>query len=423
MLKAQKNTYKHTVKPSDSSRLPVCTCVSATDNKYAEAVALYASTDLSMRHIAEICNVTPRGLSAHIGRYHRPLLYARYGLKVENPDIQILKIKPPKGQSAKTHLKYKDAIEACSDIAYLEYNVSQIARLFGLNGSALASQLRVHYPGVIPDREALRQQLGLADNTHRGARPASNDAYEAAMLMYRDTDLTIPKVAELCDVSKGGLVQYLRFYHKDVLDIKAARRRSARKTDGLVGELSANGRLYGPKAETVRMYAAALRLVLTTNRPIDDIAADTGVSPSGLRAYLKYWTTDTAVASRRSEAVADKYADAIADLKADPRPVAEVAARFNLNPDVFRTYLKTHEPELASSQGMISISAGKKVRRSSRDKYQAAINEYATTAEPLKSIAARHGIVYNSLLGYVIRNCPDARESHKKIVALASVAV
>lgn len=423
MAKAQKNTYENTVMPSDFNRLPVSQRASAADSKYAEAVAMYATTALPICRVAQMCGVTPGGLSAYIGRYHRQLLYARYGLDGNSADIQTIKIKPPKGQSLKTHLKYKDAIEACRDIAYIEYNVSQIARLFGLDGTALASQLRVHYPDVITGRELMRQQLGIADNSHRGARKASIEAYDTAMAMYRDTDLTAPEVAAICGVSKSGLVQYLRFYHKDVIDAKAARRKSATRTEGLVGELSGNGRLYGPKAETTQLYAAALKLYLATSKSISEIAAETGVPASGLRAYLKYWSADLAANSRRPKAVADKYAAAIASLKAAPRPVAEVAADFSLNPDVFREYLKTHHPELAATQGMTRLADGKVVRRSSQAKYQAAISEYAASAEPLKSIALRHGINYNSLLGYVLRNCPQERESHKKMVALASVAV
>ncbi|MDE6369341.1 MAG: hypothetical protein K2K94_08905, partial [Muribaculaceae bacterium] len=291
MIDAQKNTY-HTVMPSDFNRLPVSQRASAADSKYAEAVAMYAATDLPMCKVAQLCGVTPGGLSAHIGRYHRPLLYARYGFDTNNPELQTLKVKQPKGQSHTTYIKYRDAIEACGDIAYIEYNVSQIARMFGLNATALTSQLRVHYPEVLTDRELLRRQLGLVDNAHRGARKTSVEAYEAAMTIYRDTDLTVPEIVEICDVSKGGFVQYLRFYHRDILDAKAARRKSATKTQGLVGEQSGNGRLYGPKSETVSLYAAALHLYHTTSKSIREIASETGVPSAGLRAYLKYWSDD-----------------------------------------------------------------------------------------------------------------------------------
>ena len=226
----------------------------AAMQKYAPAVELYASTNLSIRKIAEKCGVTPGGLSAHIGKYFRPLLFIRYKLDDQSYKGLNIKIKPPRGQSLKTHLKYKDAIEACGDIAYIELNISQIAQLFNLDGSALASQLRVHYPDIIPNREKLRRELGIADNIHRGARPSSKEIYDTALNTYRTTDLSIPEVAQRCNVSKGGFSQFLRFYHHKLISEKAKRRLAARRERGMrsPGALAGNGRLYGPNAETIK---------------------------------------------------------------------------------------------------------------------------------------------------------------------------
>ena len=402
MNKAQKIAYCPAVTPLDLSGHVV-----PAGRKYAEAVELYATTGLPMRCIAEICEVTPRGLSAYIGRNHRQLLYARYGLNIGDCETDTLKIRPVRGQSYRSHIKYKDAIEACGDIAYIEYNVSQIARLFGLSGPALSSQLRVHYPDVIPARERLRKRLGLADNAHRGARKISNDVYEEALRMYRNTDMTIPQVAEKCDVSKGGLVQYMRFYHKEIIKYKEEKRCAAKesKSTRIAGQLSGNGRLYGPKSGTVERYAPAVELYRTTFKSIPEIAAETGVSVSGLRNYLKQWQGEAGkIDHRRSSKASDKYAAAIASLSVNARPVASVAAEYGLNPDVFRRYLKTNAPHLIPSAC------------TAREKYKDAVNEYATTSESLKNIAQRHGLVYNSLLGYILRNCPHERDSHQKIV-------
>ncbi len=330
----------------------------AAKQKYAGAVQLYAASELPLRQVAELCGVTPRGLSAYISRNCRHLLFERYGLDPSNPG---LKVKQPKGQSLRTRLKYREAIEACADPAYIEYNVSQVARLFDLDGPALASQLRVHYPDVIPARERLRHRLGIADNIHRGPRPVSIETYRDAVRMYLDTDLTIPEVAERCKVPAGGLSQFMRFYHPDVIDAKAKRREALRR-----------------KPE------------------VPDISA-----PRTPR-YL--------------DSTREKYSEAISSLKHNPRPVTEAAAEFGLNADVFREYLKTHEPELVAAQGMVRLSGGKLVKRSSYEKYRPAIEEYANSPESLRSIAERHGIVYNSLMGFVSRNCPEERKSHDRAV-------
>lgn len=394
----------------------------AAEDKYAAAVALYAASELSLCRVAELSGVTSSGLSAHIARHHRALLIARYGLDACSPEAHAIKVRPPKGQSVKTHLKYKEAIEACGDVAYIELNVSQIARLFNLSGPALASQLRVHYPDIIPFRERVRQRLGLADNTHRGPRATSKEAYGEALRMYRDTDLTIPQVADRCNVSRGGFSQFMRFYHKDIVESKATRRSEAVNNNAMrcAGRLSGNGNLYGPKAETVALYAEALELYRTTAMTIRDIAARAGVPEEGFKSYLRQWHPEEKRGRSRKSA-SEKYAPAIKSLRDNPRSVAEVAAEFGLNPEVFRGYLKAHEPMLAACQGMTRLADGRVVKQSSYEKYREAVHEFATTAEPLKSIAERHGFVYNSLLGYVLRNCPAERESHRKFVEASAM--
>lgn len=434
-------TYQEKETLKDIRRLPSSRRFGVAEAKYREAVNLYATTDLTIREVAKKCGVTASGLSAHIGRRHRPLLYARYGLSPTSPESHIIKVKPPRGQSMKTHLKYKDAIQACGDVAYIEFNVSQIARLFNLNGTALASQMRVHYPEIIPNRERIRQRLGIADNTHRGARASSVEAYSDALQIYRDTDLSIPAVAELCGVSKGGFSQFMRFYHKDVISHKAGRRAAASKdnTPKQVGKLSGNGKLYGPQPETVELYSKALELYRSTDLSYDEIAEATGVPVNGLRAYIDQWhpgerirrrgydwdgvsVPDVKSTKRYKKSTFLKYEDAIESLKVNPRHVAEVAKEFGLNPETFREYLKNHEPELAESRGMIRKGDGKIVKRTSYERYKDAIEEYATSVEPLKKIAARHGIVYNSIMGFVVRNCPEERESHRRLVEKASSA-
>lgn len=373
--------------------------------KYSAAVALYASTDLSLQRIADACGVTPGGLGSYIGRHHRNLLLARYGLFVPGDADMQIKVRPRRGQSRQTHLKYKEAIEACGDMAFIENNVSEIARMFGLNPSGLANQLRVHYPDVIPMREKLRSRMGIADNRQRGRRKQSVDSYGEASELYRDSGLTIPEVARQCEVSEGGLSQYMRFYQQDVIAAKAERRLAAsRNREGRkAGMRSGNGRPYGPGSETEELYAKALTLYRETCMSIEEIAAATGVSESGFRFYLTSWHPEEKRQCRK--AAEQKYSAAIASLRERPRAVMAVASEFGLNADVFREYLKLHEPALAEATGMMRTEEGRVMKRSSYEKYKAAVEEYAASRAPLKEIALRHGLVYTSLYSFVKRNC------------------
>ena len=102
-------------------------------------------------------------------------------------------------------------------------------------------------------------------------------------------------------------------------------------------------------------------------------------------------------------------------------PTSKVAAEFGLNPEVFRMYVKEHYPELTTARGMIKADTGKTVSNRSAEKYAEALNIYQTTSEPLKSIAQRLGLTYNSLGGFIRRNYPEAIEKHKSLLASAKV--
>lgn len=108
------------------------------------------------------------------------------------------------------------------------------------------------------------------------------------------------------------------------------------------------------------------------------------------------------------KSAAAKYAEAIERLREEKeRPTSEIAAEFGLHPEVFRQYLKEHEPELYARQGMMRASNGRSVSRRSMEKYAEAIRLYETTTEDLKSIAGRLGLTYNSLGGFLRRNFPE----------------
>lgn len=401
---------------AEITSLPTAERHGAAVRKYADAVELYKKSNTPIREIAARYGLTPSGLSAYIARHHRDLLLKKYGIATLD---SALCIKKREGQSVHTYKKYRTAIRACSDMAYIEFNISQIAVMFGHDAPALASQLRFHYPDVIPERERMRQNLGIADNFHRGVRPDCEEAYAEAVAMYRDTDKTVREVAEACDVSPGGLAQHLQFYHKSVVGEKAARRDACvNNTDAeRAGTLSGNGRLYGPKLETVAKYAKAMELYRTSPMTLKEIAAAAGVPYAGFRSYLRLWHRDEMAERPVSDSTAAKYSPAIESLRENPRSVAKVAAEFGLNPEVFREYLQRHAPELTAFRGMAKRDDGKLTRRTSAEKYAKAIEEYATSAQSLKDIAERHGLVYNSLSAYVRRNCRAEIESHRKRAA------
>lgn len=144
----------------------------AIRSKYEEAVRLYAETDMTMDAIARKCNFTVSALGAYLRRNCRELVLKRHNLAVkEGEDPQGVKIFKEGKQNVNAHIKYKDAVEACGALQYIDLNLSQIARMSGVKVAALSNFVRTHYPDLLEWREKVRRRLGINDNLQRGARP------------------------------------------------------------------------------------------------------------------------------------------------------------------------------------------------------------------------------------------------------------
>lgn len=406
--------------------------------KYEKAVAIYADTDMPMKDIAKECGVTVGGLGSYLRRYWRELVLRRHQIHADGKKAEDIKIMEAGKQSIHAHAKYKDAVAACDSLNYIDLNVSQIARKFGTDGTALANFMRIHYPETLVWREKVRRRLGINDNIWHGARPECTKQYAEAVEMYRDTEMTMMEVAAACNVSPSGFSQHLRFYHKEILEQKKQIRETAKaKRQQVLGELTGNGRVYRPSPATKQRYAQALELYRNTTLTMKEIVRRTGVPAEGFRFYLHKWHKDLVIerlgissnvsghtdlrkARKRMKTVAAKYEEAIKSLRMTPRPVAEVAAEFGLHPEVFRDYLHKHEPELARQQGMMKTANGKIVSRRSVEKYAEAVRLYGTTTETLKSIAARLGLTYNSVGGYIRRNYPEVMALHQNLLKTQS---
>lgn len=405
-----------------------------TEAKYRETIELYRSTRLSCAEICRTCGITVSGFQGYLSRYHRELMFARYDIACSREDARHIKMSQLRGQLPATRLKYKDAIEACRSLDYIECNVSQIARAFGLDGTNLGRQLRTHYPGTIEWREQVRECLGICDRLPRGARRHSKEQYaEAVNLLRGNSYITTQEVADKCGVSYAGLEQHLFFYHKDLVKRRIEIRRKAVRRQ-CKGEITGRGTVHAPALGTAEKYAEALHLYRTTLLSAAQIAKKTGVPRKGFYKHLHHWHPELICARngipckegqpvdwsgirKYNPSTKAKYANAIIRLKESGQPTAKVAAEFGLHPECFRQYLKAHEPELYAMQGMTKLDDGSMVSRRSMEKYGEAVHLYCTTDTGLKSLAKRFGVNNCSLRTFIKRHFPEAIEKHNALLA------
>lgn len=414
-------------KPDNSHRRPQ----PETETRYVAALELYRGTDLTIKAICERCGVSAGGFRAYLYRFRRDLVFARHGITLPKEEAVKARLRNKNGPSPATRARYKDAVEACDNAAYIEFNVSQIAYLFGLNPTGLGNQLRHYYPGILEWREKVRHRLGINDNLHRGVKTWCKEQYAEATEHLRTTDDTIRQTADLYNLSYPGLREHLLYYCKDLIRERANKRRLA-TTNSVRGGLTGNGGKHEPMFQSVEKYREAVRLYRTTAMTQKEICTETGVTVTGLRNYLRIWHKDLILEHRDMDcrrerarlsgtkrylkSTAAKYAEAIVRLKTTGRSTAKVAQEFGLNPETFRKYLYEHEPELAAALGKTRLANNRQVLVRSAEKYDEAIRLYETTPESLKSIARRLGLQYNSVGGFVRRNRPDAIEAHNRLL-------
>ena len=346
-----------------------------TEAKYRQAIELYRSTDLPVAEISRMCGLTNNGLRCYIFKYHRDLMLARNNILCDKEAASKIKLNQLRGQLPASRIKYKDAIEACGSMEYIELNVSQIARQFGLEGSNLGRQLRTHYPGIIEWREKVRTWLGFDDGLPRGSRSFCKEQYaEALKLLRSNSYLTVQEIADTCGLSYTGLEQHLLFYHKELVKRRIKIREKAVRNQRK-GEITGRGTVHSPSPKMVQKYAEAVHLFSTTPMSAAQIAKKTGVSKKGFYEHLQRWhldlickrkgipyvegqPVDWSQVRKYNPATKAKYTEAIRRLKESGLPTAQVAAEFGLHPETFRSYLKEHEPELHARLGMVQLDNG-----------------------------------------------------------------
>lgn len=321
---------------------------------YDDAIGLYSTTDMSIKEICAQLNISSNGFISYLSRNHRDLILKRHSLS----GTEDVKLRGGKGQTTIAYNKYKDAIEACRDDKYISYNISQIARMFNVGCSSLATQLRRHYPHIIEERERKRKKAGLSLGLKYGAREKSKKIYAKAVSMLRSSNMTIEEVAVACKVSYTGLREHIITYHPNITS-RREKKRSLAVGQKIRGARNGNWTKHEPNSQTVQKYAQALELYNTTALSVVEITKKTNVRYAGFRNYLRTWHPELIVqrrgyskdiglnvTKRYSKSTAQKYAEAIQLLVSSQQSINKIAKILGLNAAPMRMYIKEHYPNL-----------------------------------------------------------------------------
>ncbi|MFQ9761671.1 MAG: hypothetical protein ACLRZL_14135 [Alistipes communis] len=200
-------------------------------------------------------------MKGHIREYDRHLILAQYNSPCD-----------------------KEAIEAYDSMDYIEYNISQIARCFGLDDTNLSKQLRTHYPRVIKRHEKVRKRLGLSDNLPHGTRQFCKEAVCRGRKAATRGSLHHVQRSR-SEQRYIRLEQHLLFYHKELMGKRIEIREKAVEQQRK-GKITSCGSLHAPKVARVEKYAEALRFYRTIPYAAR-IAAQTNVSRGGFYEHLQ----------------------------------------------------------------------------------------------------------------------------------------
>ena len=250
--------------------------------KYREAISLYADSRLSIKEICEQAGVGFSAFSTYLSKHHRNLILERHNLS----NFKNVKLRGMRGQTTEAHYKYKDAIAACDSMEYIEYNISQIARIFDVGCSSLATQLRRHYPEIVPRREQERKRMGITINLQYGVRKWSKEGYANAVEMLQSSDKTIEEVAEACNVSYTGLREHILAYYPQITKSREEKRTQA-TGQKVRGMRNGNWIIYEPGQNSIEKYEKAIELYRSTSKDVKEIVRIVGVNIGGFRHHLR----------------------------------------------------------------------------------------------------------------------------------------
>lgn len=322
------------------------------------------------------------------------------------------------GQKEETRERYREAIEACASVMYLDKTLAAIARLYGHEPEAFRMMMKRHHADILSERERMRHLMGLRKAVPQQMRPCTEAKYAPAIkLLRKRPELTVRKVAEQLGLSYLSLEQHILFHHKDLAEERLLQRMEQLDRPRQAGQLTATGRISAPRGGAGEYYAKAVRLYdEQPEMTVREIAEQCGHDPHALGCYLRRWHRDVMqrrqelqrqrVARRQEERAhhnADttkaakarsKYAPALALLEAG-KDYDEAARETEVDRERLLSWVKHNRPDvhqMVMQVRWVVLPNGVRISRQKWQTYQLAARDWQQGHESLKTVAERHGL-------------------------------
>lgn len=201
----------------------------ATVEKYADAIQMLRNTSLTVKEVANRCNVSYSGLQQHLLCYHKDiaesrLLYRADALLQTVPSDTLIGSPSAIGGVRKPR---PDTVEMFAPAVkfYQETNLSvpQIAARCGLNRHALESYLKRWYPEDVARRRLAREAAWAAKKEERAGRPDRSCATVARLrftpaIALLQEGKTLSQAAKILNVQIWDLSAWFRRNHPEILE-------------------------------------------------------------------------------------------------------------------------------------------------------------------------------------------------------------
>lgn len=187
---------------------------SASRARYGDAVRAcgdISNVGFSVSHIARESGLSPSALSNHLRRHYPGILEFRERERLRRGVNDNLH----RGAKPRSREQYAGAVE---HLRATDDSVRQTAGMYGLSYSGLREYLLHEHKDLTLQRAERRRRAesdrtpgGLSGNgRRRGPAPGTVEKYRDAVMLYRNTSMTLEEISGRTGVTVSGLRHYMR---------------------------------------------------------------------------------------------------------------------------------------------------------------------------------------------------------------------